>query len=123
MSTCDKKNAKKRFRRVNRGARYQLRPLLVPLDERLLLSTFTVTSAADNSAIGTLRWAVAEANSGTGTSTINFRLGTAPATITLTQGELELGRTSGSITIDGPGAKLLTVSVDLRHDDRWGRRG
>jgi hypothetical protein len=112
MSTCDKKNAKKRFRRVNRGARYQLRPLLVPLDERLLLSTFTVTSAADNSAIGTLRWAVAEANSGTGTSTINFRLGTAPATITLTQGELELGRTSGSITIDGPGAKLLTVSGD-----------
>jgi hypothetical protein len=33
-----------------------------------------------------------------------------PATITLTQGQLELSNTGTAITIDGPGAGLLSIS-------------
>ena len=74
-----------------------------------MLSTFTVTSTADDGSNGTLRWAIAQANDDNGASTIDFNLGTSPATITLTQEELDLRRTSGSIAIDGPGASLLTI--------------
>ena len=47
---------------------------------------------------------------GASASTIDFSLGTAPATITLSQGQLELSNPSQSITIDGPGASLVSVS-------------
>ena len=42
----------------------QLRPVLVVLEDRRLLSTFNVTSTADDGT-GTLRWAIAQANSAT----------------------------------------------------------
>ena len=69
------------------------------LEDRRLLSTFTVTSTADDGSTGTLRWAVAQANSDTSPSTIDIELGTAPATITLSQGQLELSNTAQSVTI------------------------
>ena len=53
-----------------------------------------------------------QANSATSPSTINFNLGSAPATITLFQGQLELSNSAESVTIDGPGADLLSVSGD-----------
>jgi hypothetical protein len=90
--------------------RFRLRPMLLPLEDRQLLSTFDVTSTADNGGVGTLRWAVGQANAATTPSTIDFDLGTSPATITLTQGQLDLSNTVAAITIDGPGADLLSIS-------------
>ncbi len=94
--------------RARRG--HLFRPAALPLEDRRLLSTFDVTSTADDGSTGTLRWAVAQANTATSASTIDFKLGTTPATITLTQGQLELSNTAAAITIDGPGASLLSVS-------------
>ena len=42
------------------------------LEDRTLLSTFTVNSLADTSATGTLRWAIAQADQTAGAKTINF---------------------------------------------------
>jgi parallel beta-helix repeat protein len=84
--------------------------MLLALEDRCLLATFTVNSTADDGNTGTLRWAVAQANAATSPSTIAFNLGSAPATITLSHGQLELSNTSEATTIDGPGAKLLSVS-------------
>lgn len=84
---------------------------LVPLEDRRLLSMFPVTSTADDGSTGTLRWAVAGANADASPSTIVFELGTAPATIALTQGQLDLGNTSQSVAIDdGPGQGPVTIS-------------
>jgi VCBS repeat-containing protein len=82
------------------------------LEPRALLTTFTVTSTADsapasNPAPGTLRWAVEEADTLPGPSVINFNL-TTPATITLSQGSLDLSQ--NVIAIEGPGAALLSIS-------------
>ena len=99
-------------RRGRKRDQYRLRPALQVLEDRRLLATFTVVSTADPVTItaGTLRWAVEQADAATTDSTIDFDLGGATATITLTQGELEVGHTSGSIAIDGPGANLLSIS-------------
>ncbi len=73
-------------------------------------ATFVVTKTADDGSVGTLRWAVDQADSVQSTSTITFNLGSTPQTITLSQGQLELSNPSYLITIDGPGSNLLTVS-------------
>ena len=70
------------------------------LEHRHMLSTFTVTSTADDGTGGTLRWAVAKANSAATASTIAFDLGSGAATITLTAGDLELTNSSAPIAID-----------------------
>ncbi len=90
-------------------------PVVMLLEDRRLLSTFTVTGTADSApagspGTGTLRWAVDQADSAASPSTIDFDLGTSPATITLAQGPLVLSNTSDSIAIDGPGASLLSIS-------------
>ena len=95
-------------------ARWRWRPVLTVLEERRLLATFNVTSPADTltngqPTMGTLRWAVEQADVATTPSTIDFNL-TTPATITLSQGVLDLTNTSDSVTIDGPGASELSVS-------------
>jgi hypothetical protein len=72
--------------------------------------TFDVISTADDGSAGTLRWAIAQANSATTPSTIDFGFGSSSETITLTQGEIELKNTAAAITIDGPGAALLSIS-------------
>ena len=92
------------------GRRHVRRPFLESLEARQLLATFTVTSTADDGGSGTLRYAVGEANAATTPSTIDFDLGTSPATIMLTQGQLELSNYFYGITIDGPGASMLTIS-------------
>ncbi len=68
----------------------------------LPLDAATVTSNLD-SGPGTLRDVIATAAPG---DTITFNLST-PATITLTAGEIMLGK---NVTISGPGAALLTIS-------------
>ena len=95
--------------------RHRSRPSLLPLEDRQLLSTLTVTSTADSApaydpAPGTLRWAVEQADISTSPTTIDFNLGSAPTTITLEQGELELSNIADAITIAGTGANLLTIS-------------
>jgi hypothetical protein len=84
---------------------------LLSLEDRGLLSMFPVTSTADDGSTGTLRWAVAGAKADTTPSMIVFELGTAPATITLTQGQLELSNTSEPVAIyDGTGQGPVTIS-------------
>ncbi len=78
------------------------------LEGRTLLSTYIVTSTADtltsgSPTQGTLRWAVDQTNNG---DVIDFNLGTQAQTINL-RSFLEITK---SITIDGPGSSLLTVS-------------
>ena len=92
-------------------ARNRLQPDLVQLEERRLLSTFAVTSTADDGSQGTLRWAVAQANAAISPSEIKIDLGTSPAAIALSQGQLELSDTSASIAIyDGSGQGPVTIS-------------
>jgi hypothetical protein len=81
------------------------------LEAREMLSqtlTIPVTSTAD-SGPGTLRAAVAVANTATKPVEIDFALNGA-ATITLTSGQLTLSNTAVPITIAGPGPDLLAVS-------------
>ncbi len=90
--------------------------MLLALEERALLSTFAVTSAADSApasspAVNTVRWAVEQANAATSASSIEIELGTSPATITLLQGQLELDNIADATTIyDGPGEGAVTIS-------------
>ncbi len=91
--------------------RRSMRPTLMTLEDRRLLSTFQVTSTGDDvNSTGTLRWAVAQADAATSPSTIDFNLGTSPATITLSNGVLDLSNASDAITITGSGASLLSIS-------------
>ncbi len=98
--------------RPNRD-RHRLRPTLTMLEDRRLLSTFIVTNTAD-SGTGSLRAEIGLATSDTTNDTITFDssvFGTTPQTITLTSGQLNLTKPSGSsLTIQGPGANLLSVS-------------
>ena len=79
-------------------------PRLESLEDRTVPSTLTVTSPADDGSAGTLRAIIASAGSG---DTVNFDLGLAGQTITLTQGELAITQ---SLNIVGPGADQLAVS-------------
>src|SRR5262249_41979506 len=89
MGFLGARDHRKRWRRTIE-ARRRLRPAIVTLEDRRLLSTFPVTSAADPATLtpGTLRWAIAQANAATSPSSIEIELGSTPATITLTQGQL-----------------------------------
>jgi hypothetical protein len=89
---------------ARRKDRPRSRPLVELLEDRALPSTFWVTNALD-SGPGSLRQAVLGANANPGADEIRFRH-SAEGTIALAG---ELGVT-GELTIDGPGAKNLTVS-------------
>jgi hypothetical protein len=73
------------------------------LEDRWLPSTLTVTSTADSGA-GSLRANIAAANPG---DTINFASSLNGQTIQLSSGELDITK---NLTIQGPGAGLLTIS-------------
>ena len=104
------------LRAVEPRKRWRVQPAILALEERRLLSTFTVTSAADTASaaspdVNTLRWAVEQADAATTSSSIEFELGTSPATVTLLQGELTLSNAAHAITMyDGPGEGAVTVS-------------
>lgn len=72
--------------------------------------TYTVSNTNDSSA-GSLRRAIEDANENSGDDTIVFdsSVFSSAQTIILTDGELFVGG-NGSLTINGPGANLLTIS-------------
>jgi hypothetical protein len=83
------------------------RPQLEALEDRWVPSTLKVTNSFDyrNTLIpGSLRYEIAQAQSG---DTIIFDKKLDGTTITLTSGELDINK---NLTIQGPGAGLLTVS-------------
>ncbi len=95
--------------RERRQRRRRLRPTVLTLESRELLSMLTVSSTND-SGTGSLRAAVNQANSDGGGDTIVFSsLFNTPQTITLTSGQLELTGTTAPTTITGPAAGV-TVS-------------
>ncbi len=96
---------------VEARKRRRMTPTVMALEDRRLLSTFTVNSTLDNGSVGTLRWAVGQANSAGGAETIAFdnKVFKTPQTITLTGTQLELTDTTGTETITGPKAGV-TVS-------------
>ncbi len=83
-----------------------------------LTSAYLVTSGQDSTVPGTLRSAVAWANSNTGASTTvpltivfdTSHLFATSQTITLGLGTMALTNTTRPIIIDGPGAANLTIS-------------
>jgi hypothetical protein len=78
--------------------------MLEHLEGRVVLSTITVTSAADAGS-GSLRAAIAKAQSG---DTINFSAKLDGKTIHLSSGELAIAQ---SLTIAGPGAGSLDIDA------------
>src|SRR5262249_55673508 len=103
----------KSSRRESRRA--QSRPRVEQLESRLAPAVYTVNlltdTGAGSGATGDLRYCINASNTNTGDDTILFDstvFATAQA-ITLTGGALALTDTSGTTTIDGPGANLLTI--------------
>ena len=94
---CEKFEARRRLR---------LRPTLLALEDRRLLSTFTVNNPTDTPVAGEidLRQAVGLANAAGGANTIDFdgTVFNAPQTITLTGTQLELTTANEAVTIRGP---------------------
>ena len=90
-----------------------LRPMVMALEDRCLLSTFTVNNPTDTPVAGEtdLRQAIADATMTSGASTINFLspVFNTPQTITLDGSPLTLSDKSASLTITGPAAGL-TIS-------------
>jgi hypothetical protein len=95
-------------RRTRQKQPHYHRPSFVPrletLEDRTVLSTLTVTSAADDGSSGTLRAVIASASSG---DTIAFDPSLKGQTITLASGELAITK---NLDIEGPGADKLSVS-------------
>ncbi|MBI1324764.1 DUF4214 domain-containing protein [bacterium] len=92
--------------KARRGQRLGLRPNLLALEERTLLSTFAVYNTTDDRNPGSLRWAIGQANSNPGADTITFdsTVFATPKTIYLSGSQLELTDTTGAATIIGPAA-------------------
>src|ERR1700722_14533420 len=97
LSASIQKSAQRDSRR--RKSRPNYRPSFDTLEDRCVPTTFTVTSNADSGA-NTLRADLAAAMNG---DTINFNV-TSP--ITITSGQLTVAT---NVTIQGPGASLLTI--------------
>src|SRR5262245_14547300 len=97
--------------RHGRGRRPRLarRPSFVPrleaLEDRALLSVFTVTDLADSGA-GSLRQAILDANAQPGIDLIDFAAGL-QGTIALSSGQLDI---TDGLLVTGPGARQLAVS-------------
>ena len=90
--------------RTNRRGPRRVRLGLEALEDRRVPSTFTVNNLLDDGSVGSLRWAVGQANSSLGDNTINFdkTVFKTPQTITLSGSQLELTDTTGTETITGP---------------------
>ena len=80
-----------------RVGQQQVRPTLMALEGRTLLTGFTVLSTLDDGSAGTLRWAVGQANAHAGADTIVFdaACSSTPQTITLGGTQLELSERPG----------------------------
>ncbi|WP_425397045.1 choice-of-anchor Q domain-containing protein [Aeoliella sp.] len=83
-----------------------------PLEHRRVLATFAVTNL-DDSGVGSLRDAIAQANTQAGADEIVFEGVATSGTIALISGELEI---TESLSIVGPGQDALTI--DAQHSSR-----
>jgi predicted outer membrane repeat protein len=92
--------------------RRHMLPVFEQLESRELLTSFVVTNVADTTDVGTLRWAIEQANTSGGSDTISFDSSfAAPQTIVLNGTELPLfDDATGLTTVSGPGNALLTIS-------------
>jgi len=91
------------------GPKHRLRPVLEWLEDRVLLANFTVTNtgdAASSPPAGSLRNAIMMADGDTSNDTITFSV---TGTITLAA-QIAIQKNTGTLTIQGPGAKLLSIS-------------
>ena len=97
----------RRARRANkaRSRRSPAGMVVEGLEDRRMLSTYTVTSTLDDGSAGTLRYEINLANTAGGDNTINFSptAFATPQTITLSLGDLSL-TDQGALTITGPAA-------------------
>jgi hypothetical protein len=94
-----------------------MRPLLTALEDRRLLSTtWSVTSLADDGSAGTLRYEIGKADANTGDNIINFSVAGTIA-LSSTQPQLELSNTSGdpgqTIEITGPAGGVTVIGGGL----------
>ena len=111
-------NSSRDLRRGGRGTVagrkwWRMRPTVLALEDRSLLSTIVVNNPTDTPVAGQtdLRQAIDQANTTGGNQTIVFdkTVFMTPQTITLKVGQLELSDASGTETITGPAAGV-TVS-------------
>src|SRR3954451_13203410 len=99
-TASDRRRIERTTAEARRRQHRRLRPTLLALEDRQLLSTFTVTSTLDDGTAGTLRYEIGQANTNPGDDTIDFDGGvfSSPQQIDLTLGQLELADTTGSTT-------------------------
>ena len=92
----------------------QVRPSLLELEHRMVLSTFLVTNIADSGG-GSLRDAIGQANANPGSDMVAFdgTVFNSPQTIHLSSGPLKL-TDAATTTVSGPGANLLSISGDKK---------
>ena len=94
-----------------------MRPTLLALEDRRLLSTIVVNNPTDTPVTGEtdLRQAIVQANTSGGDETIIFdkTVFNTPQTITLTGTQLELSDTTGTETITGPEAGVTVSGGEL----------
>src|SRR5262245_12966311 len=86
-----------------RKAANRARLVVEALEDRCVPATFTVTNVLDDGSVGSLRWAVSQANATAGADTINFSstVFNTQRTITLTGGQLTFTDTAKT-AITGP---------------------
>lgn len=93
------------------GARRGMVPVVIPVERRLLLSTFVVTTTNDSGA-GSLRDAITSANSNTGQDIIEFNIG--GAGVHTIKPTTQFPDITGPVVIDGysqPGAARNTAAT------------
>src|SRR5262245_14717327 len=95
--SCIRKLFARPGQRTVRKVPPRTRLTLEALEDRSVPSPFTVTNTLDDGSVGSLRWAVGQANTTAGANTITFdpTVFASPQTITLTGTQLELRDTSG----------------------------
>ena len=113
-------STQRRGGRKRDAGRRRLRPTVWALEDRTLLSMFTVSNT-DDSGAGSLRQAILDANASAGADVINFDPAAfaTPSTIRLLS---SLPDVTGDLTINGPTAARLTISGDANDRRRQRRR-
>jgi hypothetical protein len=93
-------------------------PVIETFEDRVLLSTYVVTTAADSGA-GSLRDAISKANKSAGADVIEFRIGSGPKTISPTSA---LPQVTGVATLDGTkqGGYAGKPLIEIRGDKAGG---